>query len=162
MLLFVGLIANSQDLSNNINSIEKRCGRLIDTQTNKKISKETLQLLLDEETFDTYKRARCQHIASIPLWTLSGISAGTSAYFFIMSNQCYNSNSDSALGFVVFTILGSAMAIGAVTYAIPAALLTIYSNNNLNEVAKDYNRKHNNLNLSFGATNNGIGLVLEF
>ena len=46
--------------------------------------------------------------------------------------------------------------------AIPAAVLTIRSHKNLDNLVENHNGKSIDLTLSFGTTNNGVGLVLKF
>lgn len=164
-LLIAGLTSFSQSLSNDIHSIEKQCGRLINVSTNEKISDETLMQILDPESFDIYKKARNMHVASIPLWCVSGVClASTATCFSIVAyHQTQNDdNTSAAVGAVVYTVLGIYSAIATVATAIPPTVLTICSNKNFNSVVDDYNSKNNNLSLNFGATNNGIGLVLKF
>ena len=166
--LFVSLAASSQTLSNNVNTIEKRYGKILNTETNKKIHKNDLKLLLDEESYRTYIRGRGQHIASIPLWYFTGSSAALASASFIMAykiNQTIaeeGSNFSNSLGFAIYYAGGIVLSLSAVTFAIPSTILTICSNKNLNEVVENYNPKTSDITLNFGATNNGIGLTLNF
>jgi hypothetical protein len=47
-------------------------------------------------------------------------------------------------------------------YAIPSTILTISSHRKLNAVVDGYNQRSSDMTLNFGATNNGIGLTLNF
>lgn len=166
--LFVSLAASSQSLSNDIYTIEKRYGKIVNAETNKKIHKTELQLILDEESYDTYIKARRQHIASIPLWVLTGSGAALSATCFIaaynINKSIVNESSDLGKGIsFAFCYVGGIMfSISTVTFAIPSTILTICSNKNLNEVVENYNNSTSDITLNFGTTNNGIGLMLKF
>lgn len=168
--LFVSLVASSQSLSNDINTIEKRYGKIVNTETSKKIHKKDLKLLLDEESYRTYIRGRGQHIASIPLWYFTGSSAALASASFIMAhktkNTPANNNSEefsNGLAYAIFYAGGIVLSLSTVTFAIPSTILTICSNNNLNEVVENYNPKtSSDITLNFGATDNGIGLMVKF
>ena len=45
---------------------------------------------------------------------------------------------------------------------IPAAILTIQSHRNLDNIVESYNANANDVSLNFGTTSNGVGLVLKF
>lgn len=167
--LFVSLAASSQSLSNDVNTIEKRYGKIVNTETNKKIHKNDLKLMLDEESYSTYIRGRGQHIASIPLWCFTGSSAALATTSFVMANKMKNATANNnseefsnGLGFAIFYAGGILLSLEAVVFAIPSTILTICSNRNLNEVVENYNPNTSDITLNFGATNNGIGLTLNF
>lgn len=164
-LFITGITSYSQNLSNDINTIEKRYGKLIDVSTDEKISDETLMQILDPESFDLYKKARRMHVASIPLWCVSGACLASTATCFSIVAYHQTQNDDkanAAVGAVVYTVLGIYSAIATAVAIIPSTALTICSNKDFNNIVNNYNRRNNNLSLNFGATNNGIGLVLKF
>lgn len=167
--IFVSLAVSSQSLSNDVNTIEKRYGKIVNTKTNKKIHKNNLKLLLDEESYRTYIRGRGQHIASISLWCYTGSCAALATTSFIMAHKTMNlpanneyEESSKSMGFTIFYAGGILLSLETMVFAIPSTILTICSNRNLNEVVENYNPKTSDITLNFGATNNGIGLTLKF
>ena len=107
---------------------------------------------------------RVQPIMDLPT-TNSHIDAS-----FIMAhktkNTPANNNSEefsNGLAYAIFYAGGIVLSLSTVTFAIPSTILTICSNNNLNEVVENYNPKtSSDITLNFGATENGIGLMVKF
>lgn len=168
-LIFAGFVANSQNQSNNICSIEKRCGKIINVETKEKISSEDLMLILDEDTYKTYRTGRTLHIVSIPFWCTTAAFASLTTSSFIMAHKTLNAQTNSnseelgnAIGFSLFYAGGIIMSLGTMVSAIPSIAITVCSNAKMNKVVDNYNNKTNDITLNFGATNSGIGFTLNF
>ena len=69
---------------------------------------------------------------------------------------------ENATGAMLYWVIGGFCVAGAIMYAIPATILTISSHRNLNAAVDGYNQRSSDVTLNFGATNNGIGLTLNF
>ena len=61
--------------------------------------------------------------------------------------------------FYIFSAIGYGISL---IPAIPATILTIQSHRNLDNIVDSYNANSNDASLNFGATSNGVGLVLKF
>ena len=173
-LLFIAMLSFAQTPSETI-KIKKKHGKIINVDTQEKLSKDDLKLLLDEESYDYYIRGRKQRNISNHFWANSAACAASSAIFFtqanVLANDCINNHNhsdewDSGAfcnnGNLAFWLIGGFFAAGAVIDAIPAAVLTISSSCNINKAIDGYNKNTTDVTLSFGATNNGIGLTLKF
>lgn len=173
-LLFIAMLSFAQTPSETI-KIKKKHGKIINVDTNEKLSAAELKQILDEESYGTYIKGRNQRIVSYPFWASSAACAASSIALFtfadIIQNDCINNHMhgydeelycDNAAGTIAFWLMGGMMAAGAIIYAIPATVLTICSNNNINNTVDGYNKNTTDVTLGFGATNNGIGLTLKF
>ena len=177
-LLFITMFSFAQTSNENI-TIKKRNGRIINAVTNERLSKIELKSMLDEESYDSYIRGRNRYIASIPFWAATAVEgAGSITSFAIansLKNDCINNHDhqqekenghdiycENATGAMLYWVIGGFFAAGAVMYAIPSTILTISSHRKLNAVVDGYNQRSSDVTLNFGATNNGIGLTLNF
>ena len=172
-LLTVSLSAMSQNLSNDAMILERYHGNLRYYGTDEKLDKVALQQILDEEQFAIYEKSRKQHKVSTSLWIITGVTTVTSTLFLyegIRDHIYYNNHpeefgDDVNSGVPMFPIFYMFSAIGygiSLIPAIPATILTIQSHRNLDNVVENYNTKLTDVTLNFGATNNGLGLVLKF
>lgn len=162
-LLSIGIILNSQNLSNDIYSIEKQGGKLINSSTDEIISDSTLEQLLEPEYLGFYSKACRQRKAAKTLWYVNGACAvSTVTCFSMMFYHYYSDATDGPTYAFVCAVLGINSMIATTVTILPPLALTIISNRNLNKVVKGYNQRNNELSLNFGATNNGIGLTLKF
>ena len=177
-LLFIAMFSFAQTSNENI-TIKKRNGRIINVETNEKLSKLELKSMLDEESYDSYIKGRNRYIASIPLWAATAIEGAFSITYIAMGYDlkydCINNHDhqqekenghdvycENATGAMLYWVIGGFFAAGAVMYAIPSTILTISSHRKLNAVVDGYNQRSSDVTLNFGATNNGIGLTLNF
>ena len=173
-LLFITMFSFAQTSNENI-TIKKRNGRIVNVETNEKLSKLELKSMLDEESYDSYIKGRNRYIASIPFWVGTAVEgAGSIASFAIansLKNDCINNHNHADEweggafcdnGNLAFWLIGGFMAVGTVMYAIPATILTISSHRNLNAAVEGYNQKSSDVTLNLGATSNGFGLTLNF
>lgn len=173
-LLIVSLSSMSQNLSNDVLNLERHRGSLRYYGTDEKLDEVSLQQILDEEQFAIYEKARKQHVASIPLWTVTGVTTATSTFLLYLGvhGHIYYNNHPEEFGgqgrpggtpmfpiFYMFSAIGYGVSL---LLAIPAAVLTVRSHENLDNLVENYNGKSTYLTLNFGATNNGVGLVLKF
>ena len=155
--------------------IKKKHGKIINVDTNEKLSAAELKQILDEESYGTYIKGRNQRIVSYPFWASSAVCAASSITLFTVGNRiqndCINNHvhdnnddfyCDNTAGTIAFWLMGGVMAVGTIIDAIPAIVLTICSNNNINNAVDGYNKNTTDVTLGFGATNNGIGLTLKF
>ena len=155
--------------------IKKKHGKIINVDTNEKLSAAELKQILDEESYGTYIKGRNQRIVSYPFWASSAACAASSITLFtfadIIQNDCINNHvhdnnddfyCDNTAGTIAFWLMGGVMAVGTIIDAIPAIVLTICSNTNINNAVDGYNKNTTDVTLGFGATNNGIGLTLKF
>ena len=157
-LLSITFNASSQiKIASNVNTIGKRCGKIINKETGKRISSEDLMFYLDEETYSAYNKGRILHIVSIPFWCETAALAALATTNFIMANNSTNGNA-----FAFFCAMGFFWSLGTVMSAIPATTLTICSNAYLKKAVHNYNSRSPEISLNFGATNNGIGFMLKF
>ena len=173
-LLFITMFSFAQT-SNEVKEIKKKGGSIVNVETGEKLSKYNLKSILDEEAYDNYAKGRKQRIASYTFWGYSATCAVTSTLLFVeansLANDCidnhnhtheFESGAFCNNGNLAFWLIGGMMATGAVIYAIPATVLTITSNKNINEAVDSFNQKTSDVTLNFGATNNGIGFTLKF
>ena len=173
-LLFIAMLSFAQTPGESI-KIKKKYGKIINVDTQEKLSKDDLKLLLDEESYDYYIRGRKQRNISNHLWANSAACAASSIVFFTVGNRiqndCTNNHvhdnnddfyCDNTTGTIAFWLMGGMMAVGTIIDAIPATVLTICSNKNINNAVDGYNQNTTDVTLGFGATNNGIGLTLKF
>ena len=173
-LLTVSLSAMSQNLSNDAMILERYHGNLRYYRTDEKLDKVALQQILDEEQFAIYEKSRKQHKVSTSLWIITGVTTVTSTLFLyegIRDHIYYNNHPEEFGGqgrpggtpmfpiFYMFSAIGYGISL---IPAIPAMILTIQSHRNLDNVVENYNTKLTDVTLNFGATNNGLGLVLKF
>ena len=168
-LLFVANTASSQIEITNVNTIDKRCGKIINKETGERIYSEDLMLLLDEEAYKAYSKGRTLHIVSIPFWCETASSAALAATSFIMAhkmkNTVANNNSEefsNGLGFAIYYAGGIILSLSTAVFAVPSTVLTICSNAKLKKAVNNYNNTTPEISLNFGATSNGIGLMLKF
>lgn len=171
-LLIVSLSSISQNTSNDVLNLERHHGKLRYLETNNKLDKVELQQLLDEEQFAIYEKARKQHVASIPLWTVTGVTTAASTfllYLGVHGHVYYNNHPElfgcgtSGVPMFPFFYMFSAMGYGvSLLPAIPAIVLTKRSHKNLDNIVENYNRNSTDVTLNFEPTNDGIGLVLKF
>ena len=172
-LLIVSLSAISQSLSNDVLNLERHHGNLRYSGTDDKLDKVALEQILNEEQLAIYEKAKKQHVASIPLWAVTGVTATVSTfclYTGIRDHIYYNNHpeefgNDVNSGVPMFPIIYMFSAIGygiSLVPGIPATILTIQSHRNLDNIVESYNANANDVSLNFGATSNGIGLVLKF
>lgn len=162
--------------SNEVKEIKKTGGSIVNIETGEKLSKYNLKSILDEEAYDNYAKGRKQRIASYTFWGVSTVCAASSITSFTIANtiknNCINNHDhseqdgtwmcDDAPGLFTCWAIGGLFAAGTVIYAIPATVLTITSNKNINEAVDSFNQKTSEVTLNFGATNNGIGFTLNF
>ena len=177
-LLFITMFSFAQTSNENI-TIKKRNGRIVNVETNEKLSKLELKSMLDEESYDSYIKGRNRYIASIPFWAATAIEGAFSITYIAMGydlkHDCINNHDhqqekenghdiycENATGAMLYWVIGGFCVAGAIMYAIPATILTISSHRNLNAAVEGYNQKSSDVTLNFGATNNGIGLTLNF
>ena len=177
-LLFIAMFSFAQTSNENI-TIKKRNGRIINVETNEKLSKLELKSMLDEESYDSYIRGRNRYIASIPFWAATAVEGAFSITYFSMGNRlkndCINNHDhqqekenghdvycENGTGAMLYWVIGGFFAAGAVMYAIPSTILTISSHRKLNAAVDGHNHKSSDLTLNFGATNNGLGVTLKF
>ena len=174
-LLFIAMLSFAQTPSETI-KIKKKHGKIINVDTQEKLSKDDLKLLLDEESYDYYIRGRKQRNISNHFWANSAACAASSIALFtvanIIQNDCVNNHvhnyeggdifCDNGAAVITFWLMGGVMAVGTIIDAIPATVLTICSNKNINNAVDGYNQKTSDVTLGLGATNNGIGLTLKF
>ena len=173
-LLFIAMLSFAQTPSETI-KIKKKHGKIINVDTNEKLSAAELKQILDEESYGTYIKGRNQRIVSYPFWASSAVCAASSITLFTVGNRiqndCINNHvhdnnddfyCDNTAGTIAFWLMGGVMAVGTIIDAIPAIVLTICSNNNINNAVDGYNKNTTDVTLGFGATNNGIGLTLKF
>ena len=173
-LLFIAMFSFGQNSNENI-TIKKRNGRIINVETNEKLSKLELKSMLDEESYDSYIRGRNRYIASIPFWAATAIEGALSITYIAMgcdlkhdciNNHDHQNGNDEYCGVgkrtMFYWAMGGFCVAGAIMYAIPATILTISSHQNINAAVEGYNQKSSDVTLNFGATNNGIGLTLNF
>ena len=173
-LLTVSLSSISQNLSNDVLNLERRHGNLRYSKTNEKIDMTSAEQIFNEEQFAVYEKAMRQHKVSIPLWCVTGTTAEVSTFLLyegIRGHIYYNNHPEEFGGqgrpggtpmygvFYMFSAIGYGVSL---LPAIPAAVLTIRSHKNLDNLVENYNGKSIDLTLSFGTTNNGVGLVLKF
>lgn len=172
-MLIVSLSSISQNLSNDVLNLERHRGSLRYYGTDEKLDEVGLQQILNEEQFAIYEKARKQHVASIPLWTVIGVTTAASTfllYLAVRGHIYYNNHpeefgDDVNSGVPMFPIFYMFSAIGygvSLLPAIPATVLTICSHKNLDDVVEIYNAKLSEVTLNFGTTSNGVGLVLKF
>ena len=172
-LLIISLSSISQSLSNDVLNLERHHGNLRYSGTDDKLDKVALEQILNEEQFSIYEKAKKQHVASIPLWAVTGVTATVSTfclYTGIRGHIYYNNHpeefgNDVNSGVPMFPIIYMFSAIGygiSLVPGIPATILTIQSHRNLDNIVESYNANANDVSLNFGATSNGIGLVLKF
>ena len=174
-LLFIAMLSFAQTPSETI-KIKKKQGKIINVDTNEKLSAAELKQILDEESYGTYIKGRNQRIVSYPFWASSAACAASSIALFtvanIIQNDCVNNHvhnyeggdifCDNGAAVITFWLMGGLMAVGTIIDAIPAIVLTICSNTNINNAVDGYNKNTTDVTLGFGATNNGIGLTLKF
>ena len=173
-LLFITMFSFAQTSNENI-TIKKRNGRIVNVETNEKLSKLELKSMLDEESYDSYIKGRNRYVASIPFWAATAIEgAGSIASFAIansLKNDCINNHdhqngNDEYCGVgkrtMFYWAMGGFCVAGAIMYAIPATILTISSHQNINAAVEGYNQKSSDVTLNLGATSNGFGLTLNF
>ena len=79
-LLTVSLSAMSQNLSNDVMILERYHGNLRYLGTDDKLDKVALEQILNDEQFSIYEKAKKQHVASIPLWAVTGVTATVSTF----------------------------------------------------------------------------------
>ena len=173
-LLTVSLSAMSQNLSNDVLNLERHHSNLRYLGTDDKLDKVALEQILNEEQFSIYEKAKKQHVASIPLWAVTGVTATVSTfclYTGIRGHIHYNNHPEEYGGqgrpggtpmygvFYMFSAIGYGISL---VPGIPAAILTIQSHRNLDNVVESYNANSNAVSLNFGTTSNGVGLVLKF
>ena len=177
-LLFIAMFSFAQTSNENI-TIKKRNGRIINVETNEKLSKLELKSMLDEESYDSYIRGRNRYIASIPFWAATAIEGAFSITYIAMGYDlkydCINNHDhqqekenghdvycENWNGAVLYWAIGGFFAAGALMYAIPSTILTISSHRNLNAAVEGYNHKSSDVTLNLGATSNGFWLTLNF
>ena len=173
-LLTVSLSSISQNLSNDVLNLERHRGSLRYYGTDEKLDEVSLQQILDEEQFAIYEKARKQHVASIPLWTVTGVTTAASTFLLYLGvhGHIYYNNHPEEFGgqgrpggtpmygvFYMFSAIGYGISL---IPAIPATILTIQSHRNLDNIVDSYNANSNDASLNIGATSNGVGLVLKF
>ena len=173
-LLIVSLSSISQNLSNDVLNLERRHGNLRYSKTNEKIDMTSAEQIFNEEQFAVYEKAMRQHKVSIPLWCVTGTTAGVSTFLLyegIRGHIYYNNHPEEFGGqgrpggtpmygvFYIFSAIGYGISL---IPAIPATILTIQSHRNLDNIVDSYNANSNDASLNFGATSNGVGLVLKF
>lgn len=151
--------------------LERHCGDLRYCGMKDNLDQEELRQLLDEESYAIYEKARKQHIASIPFWVVTGVTTTVSTLFLYggIRGHIYYNNHPEKFGvhggtpvFGVFYVI-SAIGYGiSLVPGIPATILTIQSHRNLGNIVESYNANSNDVSLNFGATSNGVGLVLKF
>jgi hypothetical protein len=132
------------------------------------LKKEQLQLLLSDNQFNNYKRARRCYHASIPLLSLSacGLVGTTVALGFgIFGGHHYDPDRPTmnlGLPFAMF------FAAGTLPFLIPGVILITHSTKKLNRIAENYNIQHyssfyqSNIQINFSFTSNGIRMRLSF
>ena len=76
-------------------------------------------------------------------------------------SRCYIAATASIFYLVGLVVFG-VYALVCPPPVIPAAILTIQSHRNLDNIVEAYNANANDVSLNFGATSNGIRLVLKF
>jgi hypothetical protein len=139
---------------------------LYDLSTEQKLDKLSLQQILDNENFTVYQQARCEHIASIPLWSLAGASAATSLTFLFVglhADLTFEQNPDMpthSAGPYFYAMSGITMG-AALIPAIPALVLTLDSKKKLENVAENHN-KSNRITFNVKPTPQGIGVFINF
>lgn len=173
-LYIVSLSSISQNISNDVLNLERHHCNLRYLGTDDKLDKVALEQILNEEQFSIYEKAKKQHVASIPLWAVTGVTATVSTfclYTGIRGHIHYNNHPEEYGGqgrpggtpmygvFYMFSAIGYGISL---VPGIPAAILTIQSHRNLDNIVEAYNANANDVSLNFGATSNGIRLVLKF
>ena len=170
-LLIISLSAISQNICNDVKMLERHYGNLRYSGVTEKLDEVALQQILNDEQFAMYEKARKQHVASIPLWCVTGVTAtvSTASLAVAISGHIYYNNHPEKFGscggtslygvFYIFSAIGYGISL---VPGIPATILTIQSHRNLDDVVESYNANSTEVTLSFGATDNGFGLVLKF
>lgn len=174
-LLTVSLSAMSQNLSNDVMILERYHGNLRYLGTDDKLDKVALEQILNEEQLAIYEKAKKQHVASIPLWAVTGVTATVSTFclytgirghiYYNHHPEEYGQNGSPVIKTNLYPIFYMFSAIGygiTLISGIPAAILTIQSHRNLDNIVESYNANANDVSLNFGTTSNGVGLVLKF
>ena len=173
-LMLIAMLSFAQT-SNEPIKIKKKHGKIVNVDTQEKLSKEDLKSILDEESYDYYIKGRKQRNISNHFWANSAACAACSAIFFtqanVLANDCINNHNHADEweggafcdnGNLAYWLIGGFMAVGTVMYAIPATILTISSHRKLNAAVEGYNQKSSDVTLNLGATSNGFGLTLNF
>ena len=143
-LMLIAMLSFAQT-SNEPIKIKKKHGKIVNVDTQEKLSKEDLKSILDEESYDYYIKGRKQRNISNHFWANSAACAACSAIFFtqanVLANDCINNHNHSDEweggafcnnGNLAFWLIGGFFAAGAVIDAIPATILTISSNSKIN------------------------------
>ena len=170
-LLIISLSAISQNISDEVKMVERHHANLRYSGVTEKLDETALQQILNDEQFAMYEKARKQYVASIPLWCVTGVTAAVSTASLAVgiSGHIYYNNHPEKFGscgstplygvFYIFSAIGYGISL---VPGIPATILTIQSHRNLDDVVESYNSNSTEVSLNFGATNNGVGLVLKF
>lgn len=175
VMLTMSLSSISQNLSNDVNILERHCGGLRYCGMKDNLTQDDLKQLLDEESYAMYENVRKHHAASIPLWVVTGVTTTVSTLFLYggVRGHIYFNNHPEEYGyngspiiktplyqfFYIFSAIGYGMSL---VTGIPATILTIQTHRNLDIIVENYNANSNAVSLNFKATSNGIGLVLKF
>jgi len=137
---------------------------LYDLSTEQKLDKLSLQQILDNENFTVYQQARCEHIASIPLWAVAGAGATVSLGFLLggFIGDLTSSGTEGVGPASPFLCVVSGITMGAALIpAIPALVLTLDSKKKLENVAENHN-KSNRITFNVKPTPQGIGVFINF
>ena len=165
-ILCVNTTAYTQSLKEP-NGLMRHQGSLFNTDNGMKMDAYQLSNLLDSHTFDIYRQARREYVASIPLWAMAGAGAATSLTFLFVGlhadmtfEQDPETPTHSASPYY-YAISGITMGAALLPF-IPALVLTLDSHKKLDNVAATYEKKNNSMTFNIGPTQHGVSAFIRF
>ena len=137
----------------------RKHGHLQFAGANEKLNDAEVQSLLISSDFTKYKQARREHIASIPLWVLTGVSIVPTMYYFIgyISSKIFHIGHPILLGCFSAGFFGITLCLLA-----PSLSLTLDGRTKMNRIVSNYNQQQSSVSFNFGLTRSGVGLTLNF
>lgn len=138
------------------NDVDINCrgfGKYVD-ENGKKLSKDDLKQVLTAYEYSDYMAAKRKKTTGIVL-TSVGVAAGAFSAFTISSQD--NETAEGLAAVIMYPIM-----VGGAVCALIGVPKLFVAGHRFRSIAKEHNANNNDVSLSFGATQNGVGFALTF